>query len=122
MNFTRFQFNRKNSRKGIIRSISLNDNRAVGNPVMKNGSGRKCRFKKFKGNSLLLTESKGCLLPGESGEGNNDIRKIKNEPPIKISKAKEGLNLPDLARFRPILKNFYFRGIHEKAIQSKDVA
>jgi hypothetical protein len=38
------------------------------------------------------------------------ISKIKNELPIKFCKAKEGLNLPDLPRFRPILKNFYFAG------------
>src|SRR3981081_778470 len=54
MNFTVLQLNGENSRKGIIRSVSLNNDRAVGYPMSKNRSRGESGFKRFKSGAFLV--------------------------------------------------------------------
>ena len=84
---------------------------------MKNRSGRESSLQKFERNSLLVTKNELGVFSGESGKRNNNIRKVENEPTIKIGKAKERLHVPDLPRFGPVLDDFDLVGRHKKAFR-----
>ncbi|KIK76969.1 hypothetical protein PAXRUDRAFT_168248, partial [Paxillus rubicundulus Ve08.2h10] len=87
MEFLVRTMDREDSRDGIVRSIGLNGDRTVQNPMSKD-----------RGH-------------GEGFLENDDIRVIEYKSAIKIGKPEEGLNVLHFVGFRPILNCLdFFRG------------
>ena len=61
-------------------------------------------------------------LAGQPGKQNHNVRIIRNEVAVKISKAEKRLNVFNLAGFRPILNSLNLGGIHLQSFFREDEA
>jgi hypothetical protein len=66
----------------------------------------------LESSSTLVIEIPDGLLLSKSRQRNNNVGVIENITPVKISKAKEGLNILDFSGFGPIENDSDFFGIH----------
>src|SRR6266545_5349421 len=103
MYFVIFRYNVENGGEGVVGGVSLDDNRAVWDPVRKDWSRGKRLLERLEGCACLVTEQECSSLAGEAGERNNNVRVVENEATIKIGEAKEGLHVLHFSRLGPIL-------------------
>ncbi|KIO07419.1 hypothetical protein M404DRAFT_136422, partial [Pisolithus tinctorius Marx 270] len=85
MNLAVAASDRQNASDGIVRCIGLDGDRDPGDEV-----------------TALLREVPRSPLAGKPSQWYDDVRIIKDKPAIEVGKAKERLNVLDLARLRPV--------------------
>ena len=88
-----FRDNGENGGESVVGGVSLNDNRAVWDPVCEYWGSSECFLKHGKGRACLVGKLECDPFAGESGERYNNVGIVENEVTVKISKAEEGLNI-----------------------------
>ena len=89
--------------------------------MQKDRGGHESRLECFECLSALGGEIPGGAFPGESCEGNRDIRVAVNESMIEIGETKEGLYVANLLRLGPVLNRLDLLLAHLESIRRKDV-
>ena len=112
----------KNGCESVIRSVGFHDQRLVGNPVREDWSGSEHFLEKFKSRVVFRCEVPCSTFLCEPGKRNCDFRVIMNESPVEVGKAKEGLYVFNLPRFRPLLDNLNFFVSHCQSEVCQDVS
>ena len=113
---------RQDSTEGIVRGIGLHDQGLVGNPMRQNRGRGESLLEILEGLSALLGKSPRDTFPGKPSEGNGYVRIIVNETSVEIGEAKEGLNIFDLPRFRPIPNRLDFLFGHRESLGREHIA
>ena len=83
------------------------------------GEGSLQGFKRLPG---IIGEVPCYTLPGETGQRNDNVGIVGNEPAVEVSEAKEGLNVLHFSGFGPVLDSLDFRLIHLQSFFGKDEA
>ena len=94
---------RENGGEGVVGSISFEDDLHIWNPMSQYWGRGKGFLEGFEGFPAFQSEVPSDPLSSQTCEQNCNIRIVKNESPIKISKSEKGLNVLDFAQFRPFL-------------------
>ena len=91
----------QNACNGIIRGVSLHDDRNVRYPMGEDGRGSKCILKGVESAATGVVEVPRRVLARQAREWNDKVGVIMDETAIEIGEAKEGLDVLHLAWFRP---------------------
>jgi len=86
MSFIIFVNNGENCSESIVRSISFHDELSIENPMSENGSRSKCLFERVENITTRGVKLPGNVLSDEVCQWNDNVRIIKNELVIEISK------------------------------------
>ncbi len=70
---------------------------------------------------LVLSKLECDTFAGEVGERDDNVRVVEDEVTIKISEAKEGLNILYFLRLGPILNYLNFRLVHGESLGRQNV-
>ena len=79
-------------------------------------------FKLIECVSALLCEIPGEAFARKPSEWDSDGRISVNKSPVEVCKTKEGLDVMDFARFRPILNAFDFVVSHGETLGQEHVS
>ena len=107
----------KDCSEGVVGGIGFNDNLGVRNPMGENRSGSESLLERLEGFLTSIREVPSYTFLSELGERNYDVRILLNEAMIKVAEAKEGLNVLDILRFRPVQDSSDFLHGHCKFFQ-----
>ena len=105
----------------IVGGIGLYHNRSIRNPVNEHQHGGKHILQVKEGLPTIIGEVPRNSFSGEVGERDHNIQVVLDEPAVKIGKAKEGLNVLDFLRFRPLKNCLDFVAGHREPGQGKDI-
>ena len=100
--------NRENVSDGIVGGVCLYNDWSVWNLMDEDRS-------RGEGGVTGVTEVPGNTFAGEAGQRSDDTEVIIYKMPVKVGKSEEGLDILDLARFRPVLYGFHFLWRHSKS-------
>src|SRR6267154_1174757 len=121
MDFSIISHNRKYSSQCVVGCIRFNDDLGIRNPVRKDWSSGKGFLEEVKGIPAVVSEVPLNRLPRETSKRNHDVGIVVDEATIEISETKEGLNVLNLLRFRPILNNLYLVLSHFETIRRENI-
>ena len=85
----------KDSGQSVVRCICLHNDRAVREPMGKDGSGGECALQLFKSGAGFLGKKERDSLAGKAGERNGDVGIGKDKAAVKVGKTQERLNFLD---------------------------
>ena len=85
--------------------------------MSEDGHGGEGMLESIERSMTLLREVPRSIFPGELGQGNHDVRVIKDKLAVKVCEAQEGLDILHLARFRPVTDSGYFVRGHRQTFQ-----
>ena len=94
---------RENGSEGIVGGVSFENDLHVWNPMSQYWSSGEGFFQHFEGFPAFWSEIPNNSFSSQMCEWNHNIRAVKNESLIKISKSEKGLNVLDFAWFGPFL-------------------
>ena len=101
--------NGQNASNGIVRGISLNHKRSVGNPVSEDRS-------RSESGATVISEFPRSVFAGKPHERNNDVGVVVDESTVEVRESKEGLNVLNLPWFQPIGNGLNFLRRHGESI------
>jgi len=122
MNFPVISEDGEYGRDGVVRSVRLDSNLTVRNPVVKDRSFRKRMLESFECQLALVRPVPLHIRTSEASEGNGDVRIRKNETPIEVAKTKEGLDVLNLPRNWPAGDSGNLVRSHPETIGRQNVA
>ena len=111
----------KNTGNGVVRGVSFNGYRSIWTPVNKHWSRDEHFLEVSEGSPAIVREVPRNSFACKTSKGNHDIRVVLNEPPIKVRKAKEGLDVLDFSGFGPILNSLDFVAGHGEPGGQEDI-
>ena len=89
VDFTGVCFNGEDVTKGVVRGVSLNNDRSIRDPMSEDRCGGKGRFQEFEGTPSLVHEIPRSSLLGKPCEWNHNVRVPGDKSPVKVSEAQE---------------------------------
>ena len=122
VDFTGVSFNGEDGAKGVVRGISLDNDRSIRDPMSEDRCGGKGELQEFKSTLSLVREIPWSSLPGKPCEWDHDVRVPGDKSLVKVSEAQERLNVLHFARFWPILYCLNFGLVHFQSFFGKDEA
>ena len=108
--------------EGIVGGISLYHDRSIGGPVNEHQCGGEHIFQVEEGLPTVVGEVPRNSFLGEAGERDHNVQVALDEPVVEIGEAKEGLNVLDFLRFRPIEDCLDFVAGHREPGWGKDIS
>ncbi|KIK75997.1 hypothetical protein PAXRUDRAFT_74074, partial [Paxillus rubicundulus Ve08.2h10] len=112
----------KDTSDGVVRGVSLDNDRGIRNPMSKNGSGSEGIFQVPESGAAFIGEVPRSVFPSEVSKQNNNVRIIEDEAAVEVGKTKEGLDVSDFLRFQPISDSFDSVSRHCQATRGEEVS
>ena len=112
----------QNGRDGLVGGICLDSNLLIRDPVVKYRSLRKCTFEGLESFLASVRPDPRDVGTSKASKRNGDFRVAVDETSIKVTKAKEGLDVLDFSWNRPLRDSGDFDRRHAEAVRRKNVA
>jgi len=106
----------ENTSNSIVRGISFNGERSIGDPMSKDRSGGKGLLQGVESRATLIGEIPRRSLVGQVGERNNNVGVIMNEVMVEVGKSEERLDVLDFVGFWPVLNSLDLLRRHGEAL------
>jgi len=120
--FTCFELNGQDGGKGVVGSVSFDDDGSVGNPMSEDRSRGECIFEEIEGVAGFLVEVEGGTFVSKAGERDNDVGIVVNESTVEVSEAQEGLDVFHLLQLGPVADGLDLVCGHGETVGGKNVA
>ena len=122
MNFGVLQLYGEDGGERVIGSVSFNDDRSIGYPVVQNWSGSECLLQVVKGGTHFFIKLEAGVFVCKAGERNDNIGVVVDEASVEVGETKEGLDILDFPWLGPVLYDFDLVGSHGESIWRQDIS